>query len=164
MKSVSFSGFTLVETLLVIGLSTVAMGTVFTVTWNVFEVGTSSERFQAAQLELIRAEERINLLIRNADSLEAVSETSITLGIADSSDEVVVSLNDQVIEVEQSGETVALTGDSVRVQSLDFSTYTLSDTAAQFIAYEILGGADEDMPHREVSVRGGAEMRVLFEP
>lgn len=157
-------GFTLIETMLFISLSAVVTLAIFAVIWNVLEVHKVSERFQASQLELMRAGEQINLLIRNADSVEAVGDNSIRLGVTNSSETVAITLENGVITVERGGVPVALTGDRLGISSLQFTSYSMSDTSARFITYEIYGSSRIGADSFPVNLRGGTEVRSLVIP
>lgn len=156
--------FTLIELMLAMSLMGVLALTAFSIIWNLLEVSAVGERFQAAQLELARAERRLNFLIRNADSVEAVASDSVTLGIAGSSDTVTVSLINGVLVVEQDSETTPLTGDRLGVSSLQFFEYTASGGNARMINYEIYGSSRVGADTFPVVVRGGAEVRSLINP
>lgn len=163
MKSTA-AGFTFIETLLVVGISAFVLSAIFGVVWNIIGVSLSEERFQAAQLELDRAEARMSFLIRNADSLESLSATSIVLGVPGSSDTVTISLDNGTIMVEQAGNRVALTGDSVFITATNFSLASLSGSPAQFVSSVLEGRTRGISLALPVSLRGGAEIRSLLEP
>lgn len=161
MSRQSVQAFTLIETVLFISISAIVTMAIFSVVWNVLEVSNESERFQAAQLEFVRVSERMNFLIRNADSVEAITDSSLTIGVANSSETVTFSLEDGALQVNQGGEKKRLTGSSVSISGLHFSDFVLSNPSIHFIQYEIYGSTGVSADNFPVYIRSGAESRSI---
>lgn len=157
-------GFTFIESLFSLALLGVMVTAFLSVAWNILEVSTLGERFQASQLELTRVGERINFLIRNADSLDEMTESSLTLGVAGSSEVIRIGLENGNLEIEQGGDTVRVTGDKLGISGLQFSVYTMPGTSARFISYEITGSSRIGADNFSAMLRGGAEIRSLTRP
>ncbi len=155
--------FTLVEFLLVLALTGIWTGTFLSLAWNLVEVSGVSERFQATQLELARASERLEFLIRSADSVETLGDTSFKLGVSGSSDTMDVSLRDGSLKIERGSEITQLTGSEVNISGISFSVYAYPSLATRYVSYEITGKSRFETDTFTVTIRGGAETRSVLE-
>lgn len=164
MKLAHYRGFTFIEALLVLGLSALMLGTIISVVWNVFETSRLSERYQSAQLELVRVQERINYFIHNADAFESISTNVLSLGLPETSDTVTLTLRDGVLYFDQAGEQLALSGDRVYITDIQFETTSLSDSPVRYIGYELQGTTVGTPKPTTLSLRSGAEIRSFMTP
>ena len=164
MKLAHYRGFTFIEALLVLGLSALMLGTIISVVWNVFETSRLSERYQSAQLELVRVQERINYFIHNADAFESISTNVLSLGLPETSDTVTLTLRHGVLYFEQAGEQLALSGDRVYITDIQFETTSLSDSPVRYIGYELQGTTVGTPKPTTLSLRSGAEIRSFMTP
>ncbi|TXH00330.1 MAG: prepilin-type N-terminal cleavage/methylation domain-containing protein [Candidatus Moraniibacteriota bacterium] len=164
MSVTRYRGFTFIEMLLVLGISALMLGAIFSVVWNIFETSRLSERYQAAQLELVRVTQNINRLIRDADSLESISPTTLSLGRVGTSEVVTLTLRDGVILLEQAGTEATLTSGSISITGIDFREVSSPETQAHYIMYDLQGSTVETPKPTILSLPGGAETRSLMTP
>lgn len=158
-----YRGFTFIEVLLVLGIASLMLGVIFSVTWNIFEMSRLGERYQAAQLELVRVTQQINRLIHNADSVVSISETTLSLGVVGTSDVAMLTLRNGAIFLEQEGVEEVLSGDSVFITTVGFREVSLSDNPSpRYIVFDLQGETVETPKPTTLSLSGGAEIRSLM--
>ncbi len=127
-------GFTLIEFLIYITVTTVALVLVGSLTTGIFwgktSLATSEEVGQNARLIM----ERIASAVRNADGINSPligqSDGSLSLSFSDSDrDPTVFSLSgDNIVFTENGGSESQLNSDYVKVTSLNFANVSYEDT------------------------------------
>jgi hypothetical protein len=108
-----------------------------------------------------RAVERINTLIRNADSVTLPAPDRLELGLPGTSATATISLVSGVIQLD-AGTPIALTGDAITVTSLQFTIASPENTDATAISYDMSGNSGFLGHLWYLSTRSGAEVRSLF--
>lgn len=151
-------GFTLIEVILYISLTTLIAASIFATTWNIIQLSNESERYQAANLELIRIGKRIEHLIQNADSVVIDSSDQILLGRMGSSQTDRIWLENGMLMIDD-GEVSALTGDALGISGFYVTPSTGLDGAALFVTFEIFGSTRIASDAFPIVLRGGAETR-----
>ncbi len=157
----SSQGFTLIEILLYVALSTLVSLAIVSASWNIIRLGEESFWHQAAVADLSRAADQINTLIRNADSVTLLAPDRLELGLPDTSATAVLSVDSGAVYMTD-GTPVRLTGDALVVDSMQFSIVSFEGFAATGISYEIAGKPVFPGGVQNLSLHSGAEARVLF--
>lgn len=153
--------FTLIEVLLYVALSAVASLAIISASWNIIRLGEEGFWYGAAAADMSRAAERINGLIRSADSIAIPSPERLELGLPGTSDIAIISLEVGVIQLDM-GTPVALTGDGIRVTSLQFTATSPETTDATLVSYDLTGDSGFLGNQWRLSFHSGAEVRGLF--
>lgn len=157
----SLPAFTFIEMLLYVALSAIVSLAIVSATWNIVRLGEEGFWYQAAAADMSRASERINTLIRNADSIAIPSADQLELGLPGTSDVVVITLISGAIWIDD-GTLVPLTGDALTVTSLQFSSVSPSTTDATLVSYDMAGQSGFSGDAWTLSFHSGAEARSLF--
>lgn len=157
----SLRGFTLIEMLLYVALSAMVSLAIVSASWNIIRLGEEGFWYQAAAADMSRASERINALIRNADSVAVLAPDRLELGLPGTSATAVISLVSGVIQVDM-GTPIALTGDTLAVTSLQFTAASPENTNATIISYDMSGSSGFLGSLWYLSFHSGAEARSLF--
>lgn len=157
----SFHAFTLIEVLLYVALSAAVSLAVVSASWNIIRLGEQGFWYQAAAADMSRAAERINTLIRNADSVTVLAPDRLELGLPETGATAVISLVSGVVQLD-TGTPIALTGDAIAVTSLQFTTASPDNTDATAISYDISGNSGFLGNPWSLSFHSGAEARSLF--
>ncbi|MFA9262617.1 MAG: type II secretion system protein J [Undibacterium sp.] len=153
--------FTLIEVLLYVALSAAVSLVILSVTWNVIRLGEESFWYQAGATELARASERINSLIRNADSVELVSADTLRIGLPDTSATADIHIVSGSVVID-TDTPIALTGDAATVTGLQFSVASPEHSNATMISYILTANTGFLGGLRTLSFGSGAEARSLF--
>lgn len=157
----SLRAFTLIEMLLYVALSAIVSLAIVSASWNIIRLGEEGFWYQAAAADMSRASERINTLIRNADSVAVLAPDRLELGLPGTSATAVISLVSGVIQVDM-GTPIALTGDALAVTSLQFTAASPENTNATIISYDMSGSSGFLGNLWYLSFHSGAEARSLF--
>lgn len=153
--------FTLIEILLYVALSAIVSLAIVSASWNIIRLGEEGFWYQAAAADMSRATERINALIRNADSVTLLASDRLELGLPGTSATATISLVSGVIQLD-AGTPIALTGDALVVTSLQFTTASPDQTDATTVSYDISGNSGFLGNLWYLSFHSGAEARSLF--
>ncbi|QQR78603.1 MAG: prepilin-type N-terminal cleavage/methylation domain-containing protein [Candidatus Moraniibacteriota bacterium] len=154
-------GFTLIEILLYVALSAIVSLAIVSASWNIIRLSEEGFWYQAAAADMSRATKRINVLIRNADSIEVPAPDRLELGLLGTSATIVITLESGRIVLD-SGTPVPLTGDALAVTSLQFTSASPDNTDATMVSYDISGNSGFLGNLWYLSVHSGAEARGLF--
>lgn len=154
-------GFTLIETLLSISLTTLIAASIFTTTWNIIRLSSESDSYQLANLELVRIGKQMEYLIQNADSVTVDSSDQMTLGRTGSSQTDRIWLENGMLMIDD-GEASALTGDALGISGFYITLFTGSDPAVRFVSFEIFGNTQTSSDVFPIMLRGGAELRSVL--
>ena len=132
-------GTTLIELLLYLAIASGIMLSLVTFAWDVIGGGAKSARQEDVSSSVRYLSSRIGYEIRNANSINSVSSSSISL--ADSvpaNNPTVFSLSGNNLTIKEgSAAAVNLNPNSVKVTSLAFSNYSSSGNETQHIMYTL---------------------------
>jgi hypothetical protein len=137
------------------------------------EISEIAQRDRSAHAVLSDARgavERIRFLIRGAEKVDvdasrfSDADGRLVLKKNGSSGTYTLSVRDGVLEVQDDGESMALTSDGSRVRSLIFENGTSPDGRSQSIGFELIMSGSTQMADPlsvETIVRSGAEVRNI---
>lgn len=138
MKQGKFSsGFTLVELLLVIGLSSIVLITMVSFAFGVADQNLKRLLIHSTSQEGRAMMERIESLIRNSESVDSVASDRIELGKVGSSGVTSVFLRDERIFLDDGTGESSISSTDIRVTSLLFEDYSLSSGRSEGVSYQI---------------------------
>lgn len=153
--------FTLIEILLYVALTSMVSLAIISASWNIIRLGEEGFWYQAAAADMSRATERINAVIRNADSVSVLATDRLELGLPNTSATATISLVAGVVQYD-AGTPIALTGDALVVTSLQFTSASPENTDAAMVSYDISGNSGFLGNLWYLSFHSGAEARSLF--
>lgn len=154
--------FTLIETLIFLALFSFISLALFRTVWSIIQLSDTSKRFHLATLELVRAGQRIDYLIEDAESIEDVAADRLTLGMKGSSDTYTLFLENHSIMLERGGEINALTSTRVDIDQLTFTKAAADNQSARFVGYEITGHTDAGWTNLPLFLHGGSMVKRLI--
>lgn len=157
-----YSGFTLIEILLYIGIVTMVFGAIVPFAWNV--IGSSAKG--AVQREVYGnarfISEKIKYEIRRASGISSVTANSISLTNFSPDTNTVIDLSIGKVRINKNGGGATnLSSDGVTVSDLSFTNHTSVDNKTKNISFTLtvdsVGTRQEYQA--SVSLRGAAEIR-----
>ncbi len=167
-RSHSRKGFSFIEVILYIALVSFVSTAILSFTLEISEIAQRDRSAHAVLSDARGAVERMRFLIRGAEEVDVDAsrfldaDGRLVLKKNGSSGTYTLSVRDGVLEVQDDGESMALTSDGSRVRSLIFENGTSPDGRSQSIGFElIMSGSTQtvDPPLSETSIRSGAEVR-----
>lgn len=156
------SAFTLIETLIFLALFAFISISIFRTMWSIIQLSESNKQFQLADMEMVRVGQRIDSLIRNAESVEETTEERLTLGIHGSPETDTLFLVGHSIVLERGGRRNVLTSSRVYIDKLSFFEAAAADHPARFVGYEINGHKETSWKNFPLMIRGGAMVKSLI--
>jgi Tfp pilus assembly protein PilE len=161
-------GFTLIEVILYVSLVTVLMSALIPFSWSVIGSSAKSSSQQDLFSQARFISERIKYEIRNANSINSVTATSIDLNTATNSSTVIAydSTNKKVtITYGLTGTPVTLNANNTRVTGLTFTDNTSFGFETQNIQFSLtlddaLTSVRQEYSVPPVSIEGSAEVRT----
>ncbi len=170
-KQPRFSGgFTLIEILLVIGLLSIVLTTIISFALTVSEQNLKRLLIHSTSQEGRAITERIEYVIRNAESVDSVAVDRIELGKVGASGTMAIFLRDERMFLDDGTGEVALSSTDIRVTSLQFEDYSLSSNRSDGIGYQIVFEPDrgvsggESVFQTSMLFRGAADTRSSHLP
>ena len=161
-------GFSFIEVILYVALVSLVSTAILSFTLEIFEIARRDRSAHAVLSDARGAVERMRFLIRGAEEVDvdasrfSDADGRLVLKKNGSGGTYILSVRDGVLEVQDDGESMALTSDGSRVRSLIFENGTSPDGRSQSIGFElIMSGSTQtvDPPLSETSIRSGAEVR-----
>ena len=160
------AGFTLIELILSIALSSLVITSVVLLTWNLISGSQVSSTHQTLSYQLGLVSDRIQFEVRNASSITSVTSTTLTLANATAGrNPTVISFAGGVVSIGwgNSGSCPVaspcpLTADPVTITNLTFTDFSVGDSAhvEYSLSGEITGDRSEFQDTQSIS--GSAEV------
>jgi type II secretory pathway pseudopilin PulG len=147
-------GFTLVETLLYIGIASILLTSVAAITINILSNKASLTAMEEVSQNARFGMEKVTFVIRNADSINTPTQgntgTLLSLAMPDAAQNpTVFSVNNGILQIQEgSNSAVALTTSSVNIPTIQFSNVSYPDTPG-VIRTEFTLEAQNDSDRRE---------------
>lgn len=160
------TGFTLLELILYISIVTIIMAALIPFAWNVIASGTKSSTQQHIFSQARFVSEKIKWEIRNANDINSVSATSISLATSNpATNPTVVDLNGGQIRITQGADSpVFLLSNNTVADSLAFTDLSSNDGNSKHIQFSFTIKSDYSSTGHEyqetTSVRSSAELRT----
>ncbi len=161
----SQKGFTFIELILYITISTMVMTALIVFAWNIIGSGAKSSIQQEVFSQARYVSERIKYEIRNASGITIVNPTSISLINFPPDTSTVISLVGGKVQISKNGGTaVNLNATDTNISSLTFTNYTSVGNISEHIGYEFIiedafTSTRQEYQVPPVSIRGSAEVR-----
>lgn len=161
-------GFSFIEVILYVALVSLVSTAILSFTLEIFEIARRDRSAHAVLSDARGAVERMRFLIRGAEEVDvdasrfSDADGRLVLKKNGSGGTYILSVRDGVLEVQDDGESMALTSDGSRVRSLIFHDGTSPDGRSQSIGFELVMSGSAwpvDSPPAETVVRSGAEVR-----
>lgn len=157
-------GFTLIELILYIAIISIVMGALIPFAWQVIRGSVKSATEQEISSQARFVSERIKYEIRNANSINSTSASSIDLN-TDTNATTVIDLSGGKVRIKYgAGATVNLNSDDTNITTLTFTDYRSADGKAQNIQFSFtidenfISGRQEYQAAAQ-TIEGSAEVR-----
>ena len=155
-------GFTFIELILYVSIVTIMLTSIIPFAWNIIGSGAKSGTQQEVFSQARFVSERIKYEIRNADGINSVSATSISLDTS-TDPTTVIDLLGGKIRIKYGAATVLeLNSDDTKITSLTFTDYSLGNTKhigfALTVESNSPAGARQEFKET-VTLRSSAEVR-----
>lgn len=152
MKKV-YKGFSLLETILYLGIFSVMATALLQLSWDILDLGAKDRVSRRVFSDARFMTERINFFIRNAEGIDTGSSSlgdgKLVLTQPGTSDTVTLEVqNEQLVLTETGNASVVMTGSDARIQSLVFLESGSDTDGSHYVGYTIIVGSkryDQDV-------------------
>lgn len=160
-------GFTYLELIIYIAILVIIMTTLIPFAWNVIEGGVKNATEREVYSQGRYVSERIKYEIRNANGINSVSPTQISLSTDDpaTNPTIITSASGGITIQQGAGSPIVLNSQDTTVTSLAFTNYTSSDNKTQniqftfTIAARYAGAGNRQEYQGSTTLEGAAEVR-----
>ncbi len=130
-------GFTYIEAILYIAIVSIMLTALIPFAWQIVEEGSQSSTQQEVSSNARYISEQIKYIIRNANGINSVSSSSISLSEATSAiNPTVITWTSPNITIKQgTGATINLNSNDVKISSFTFTNNTSGDSKTKNISY-----------------------------
>lgn len=130
-------GFTFIELILYMAIISIVMSALIPFAWNVIEGGVKSSSQQEVFSQARFVSERIKYEIRNANSINSVSPTSISLAVSPpANNPTIIDLSAGNIRIKLGGSpAVNLNSADTKITTLTFTDYSSLDNKTKHIRF-----------------------------
>ena len=169
--------FTLIETLLYVGIAGMALAAIVSFAWNMMGLGAKQATYADAISGARLAADRLSFFIREATDIDAANSnfgvnlaavpgSKITLRAAAPDDPTVIDVSGGMLRIAKGAASpVALFPSNVAVSSIVFSSASSVDGKSKNIGFEMIVGSSSPSGRFEFSntttVRSSAELRSI---
>ncbi|MBI4038377.1 prepilin-type N-terminal cleavage/methylation domain-containing protein [Candidatus Daviesbacteria bacterium] len=159
-------GFTFIEVILYVAIITIVMSALIPFAWSVIEGGVQSSSQQEVFSQARFVSERIKYEIRNANGINSVSPTNISLAVSPpANDPTIIDLAAGNIRIKLgAASAVNLNSTDTKITTLTFTNYSSADNKTKHIQFSFTiddnypsGRAEYDVP--SYTLEGSAELR-----
>lgn len=160
------SGFTLIELILYISIVALVLNTMVYFAWNIIGGSVKSNSQQEVFSQARFISERIKYEIRNANGINSVAATSISLAVdPPANNPTIISLSGNKLQIKQGGSSaVDLNSADTAITNVNFVDYTSSDNKTKniqlsFTISDLTGSSRQEYKVSDITVQSSAEVR-----